>query len=132
VTVASRTTPEPSCEPLLSTAGLADLHRIEAPRGRTITKTRVVAGDFHQLPRLDDEPQPEDWSRDADVLAQTVSARVGSFDAVVLADYDKGTLRPPGTACRPRPEEDRPKCVYRRDRSHARYSGNRAGDRQAI
>ena len=78
----------------LANARVADVALVESRRAGTVTKTRILAGDFHQLLRLDEEPEPAEWGADADALGRRLEPLVAGFDAVVLADYDKGSLSP--------------------------------------
>lgn len=58
----------------------------------TISKTRIVAGTYQQLARLDYEGSRSALTEGAERAFERLNALVASHDVVVLADYDKGTL----------------------------------------
>jgi D-beta-D-heptose 7-phosphate kinase / D-beta-D-heptose 1-phosphate adenosyltransferase len=60
----------------------------------TILKTRVIAN-HQQLARLDVDGDPAPRGHAAEPLARSLIQRLGDFEAVCLADYDKGTLSAP-------------------------------------
>lgn len=76
----------------LQAAGVEHLALVERPGLRTITKTRVVADGYHQLVRLDQDGCPAAFGQAVPELERAALALVPGHDAVVLADYDKGTL----------------------------------------
>jgi D-beta-D-heptose 7-phosphate kinase/D-beta-D-heptose 1-phosphate adenosyltransferase len=76
----------------LTEMGVSALALADGPGVRTVCKTRVVAGGYHQLLRLDDDGSLEAFERSADRLRELVLPLIRHQDAVVLADYDKGTL----------------------------------------
>lgn len=76
----------------LTKAGVAAPALVALPQSRTVTKTRILANGFHQLLRFDRDPKTDEWANAADqVLANAVSC-MNQCSAVVLADYNKGTL----------------------------------------
>jgi len=60
----------------------------------TIRKTRILAGNSAQVLRIDEEPFPEAMSRAMHDRVDQVLSGVSRAKAVVLSDYDKGTLSP--------------------------------------
>ena len=77
---------------LLQGAGIDDTCLVEALGVRTVRKTRVVAGKFHQLLRLDRDGDSGATAAAAIAAAERIVAALAEFDVVVLADYDKGSL----------------------------------------
>jgi D-beta-D-heptose 7-phosphate kinase/D-beta-D-heptose 1-phosphate adenosyltransferase len=77
---------------LLRSAGVAGSGLRRSKQGATVAKTRILAGDFHQMLRLDEECEPAAWARDAEELAEAAASTLAGFDAVVLTDYEKGAL----------------------------------------
>lgn len=59
----------------------------------TILKTRVIAG-HQQVCRIDKEELKPISREEEDSLLKAFSERIDSADAVILSDYDKGTLTP--------------------------------------
>ncbi|MCG6168018.1 D-glycero-beta-D-manno-heptose-7-phosphate kinase [Leptospira sp. FAT2] len=59
----------------------------------TILKTRVIAG-HQQVCRIDKEELKPITKKEEDELLQAFLERIDSANAVVLSDYDKGTLTP--------------------------------------
>ncbi|EQA54569.1 D-glycero-beta-D-manno-heptose-7-phosphate kinase [Leptospira kmetyi] len=59
----------------------------------TILKTRVIAG-HQQVCRIDKEELKPITQKEEDELLKAFLERIDSADAVVLSDYDKGTLTP--------------------------------------
>ncbi|PJZ51647.1 D-glycero-beta-D-manno-heptose-7-phosphate kinase [Leptospira adleri] len=59
----------------------------------TILKTRVIAG-HQQVCRIDKEELKPITKKEEDLLIQAFLERIDSSDAVILSDYDKGTLTP--------------------------------------
>ncbi|AOP34113.1 ADP-heptose synthase [Leptospira tipperaryensis] len=59
----------------------------------TILKTRVIAG-HQQVCRIDKEELKPITKKEEDLLIQAFLDRIDSSDAVILSDYDKGTLTP--------------------------------------
>ncbi|TGK35053.1 D-glycero-beta-D-manno-heptose-7-phosphate kinase [Leptospira gomenensis] len=59
----------------------------------TILKTRVIAG-HQQVCRIDKEELKPISREEEDSLLTAFSERIDSADAVILSDYDKGTLTP--------------------------------------
>ena len=78
----------------LAAAGVAEIELTASPSGRTVVKTRVMADGAQQIVRIDDEDEPAAWAEAAAIVGRHASLRVPEFDAVVLADYEKGTLTP--------------------------------------
>ncbi len=76
----------------LEKAGVTELLIAGDQQTRTISKTRVLAGTHQQLLRLDVDGSPAEFERLTLAIAEQVMPRLASFKAVVLADYDKGTL----------------------------------------
>jgi D-beta-D-heptose 7-phosphate kinase / D-beta-D-heptose 1-phosphate adenosyltransferase len=76
----------------LATAGVERPELVSVPESRTITKTRILANGFHQLVRFDRDPPHDAWTAAADRLLAAALPRVAQSSAVVLADYNKGTL----------------------------------------
>jgi D-beta-D-heptose 7-phosphate kinase/D-beta-D-heptose 1-phosphate adenosyltransferase len=58
----------------------------------TIQKTRILAGNSVQVMRIDDEPVPETLTAAMKEYAENWLLEVGRADAVILSDYDKGTV----------------------------------------
>jgi D-beta-D-heptose 7-phosphate kinase / D-beta-D-heptose 1-phosphate adenosyltransferase len=79
----------------LTSAGVDASHLITVPESRTVTKTRVLANGFHHLLRFDRDPPVDVVSAAADRVLAAALPLVASCSAVVLADYEKGTLPPP-------------------------------------
>jgi D-beta-D-heptose 7-phosphate kinase/D-beta-D-heptose 1-phosphate adenosyltransferase len=95
VTVVGAVGADPAADDLrkaLSTAGVSAPELVNVPESRTVTKTRILANGFHQLVRFDRDPQQDHWERSADRLLAAALPRVAESSAVVLADYNKGTL----------------------------------------
>ncbi len=59
--------------------------------GPTITKSRVMAGK-QQLCRLDDEMLTQNTSAHMPALMAKLQATTGSWDAIVISDYNKGMI----------------------------------------
>ncbi|RHX90446.1 D-glycero-beta-D-manno-heptose-7-phosphate kinase [Leptospira stimsonii] len=59
----------------------------------TILKTRVIAG-HQQVCRIDKEELKPITKKEEDLLIEAFLDRIDSSDAVILSDYDKGTLTP--------------------------------------
>lgn len=76
----------------LSRCGVNDVHLIRSDRWKTTIKTRIVAGERHQLLRMDEESDTIDWFNDSAPLITIAERIIPKSDAVVLSDYDKGTL----------------------------------------
>ncbi|AVV80127.1 D-glycero-beta-D-manno-heptose-7-phosphate kinase [Leptospira santarosai] len=66
---------------------------IESEEIPTILKTRVIAG-HQQVCRIDKEELKPINQKEEDELLEAFLERVDSADAVILSDYDKGTLTP--------------------------------------
>ncbi len=77
----------------LAERGVRTMILAETDHNPTITKTRVIAN-HQQLARLDIDGEPGPRGHAAEPLARTLLERLADFDAVCLADYDKGTLSP--------------------------------------
>ncbi|HVX58996.1 MAG TPA: bifunctional heptose 7-phosphate kinase/heptose 1-phosphate adenyltransferase [Pirellulales bacterium] len=58
----------------------------------TTCKTRIVAGAYQQLARLDYESPRDAFGEGAARLEEQALAELAQYDVVVLADYDKGAL----------------------------------------
>jgi D-beta-D-heptose 7-phosphate kinase / D-beta-D-heptose 1-phosphate adenosyltransferase len=70
------------------------LHLRKEASLQTITKTRVLAPDHHQLLRLDVDGRRADYEKCAQGLLNEVIPQIREHQVVCLADYEKGTLRP--------------------------------------
>ncbi len=68
----------------------------ESPTGKTITKTRLLADEFHQLIRLDQEVEPHHWGNSSDQLLDQIIPTLNQYQAIVLVDYEKGMLTTSG------------------------------------
>ncbi len=66
---------------------------IESEDVPTILKTRVIAG-HQQVCRIDKEELKPITQKEEDELLNAFLERIDSADAVILSDYDKGTLTP--------------------------------------
>ena len=79
---------------VLASAGVAESELIESdsPTARTVTKTRVLAGDAQQMLRMDEEADPDVWAEAAALIGARAVDRICEFDAVMIADYEKGAL----------------------------------------
>jgi D-beta-D-heptose 7-phosphate kinase/D-beta-D-heptose 1-phosphate adenosyltransferase len=60
----------------------------------TISKTRVVASGFHQLVRVDRDGDWKQFAGAADEVLERACEGIADCDAVLIADYDKGTIAP--------------------------------------
>jgi D-beta-D-heptose 7-phosphate kinase/D-beta-D-heptose 1-phosphate adenosyltransferase len=58
----------------------------------TVCKTRLVAGTHQQLARLDREGPREPLTEGGQRLGERLLTQLGTYNVVVLADYDKGTI----------------------------------------
>lgn len=72
--------------------GIGQAALTECPVLRTISKTRVVAGRYQQLLRLDHDGRREQVETTALELEPQWLRLIPGHDLVVLADYDKGNL----------------------------------------
>ena len=70
------------------------LFLLEEPTLQTITKTRVLAPNHHQLLRLDVDGRQADYEKCANELLERVLPLIREHQVVCLADYEKGTLPP--------------------------------------
>lgn len=77
----------------LATSNLADGYLVEVTDRPTTTKTRVVARG-QQVVRIDEESDRPLDDSDTEKLWTAVEALLASADALVLEDYNKGTLTP--------------------------------------
>lgn len=73
-------------------AGVQEFRFVERAAIRTICKTRILADGRQQLLRLDVDGDPAAFHEAAAELEEQVVPLVAQVDAVVLADYAKGTL----------------------------------------
>jgi D-beta-D-heptose 7-phosphate kinase/D-beta-D-heptose 1-phosphate adenosyltransferase len=71
---------------------VTNLLLLEKDHLQTITKTRVLAPDHHQLLRLDTDGHGGAYAKAAQELIDLVLTRIPDHQIVCLADYDKGTL----------------------------------------
>jgi len=78
----------------LVAAGVDAQHLVVVPDSRTVTKTRVLANGFHHLVRFDRDPLNDAWASAGEKLLGAVLPQIAKCAAVVLADYEKGTLTP--------------------------------------
>ena len=62
------------------------------PSVSTVSKTRIIAGAFQQLARLDREGPRHALTASAASIVPRLLAHIANHSVVVLADYDKGTL----------------------------------------
>lgn len=62
------------------------------PQTTTVSKTRIIAGAFQQLARLDREARRDALTAVAASVAPRWLSQIANYGVVVLADYDKGTL----------------------------------------
>ena len=76
----------------LKHAGVSELHFVASEKVKTVTKTRIVAGDFQQLLRLDQDPSVGEWGDAPEQLGQKVISLISECDSLVLTDYEKGVL----------------------------------------
>lgn len=76
----------------LAEMGVSELKLADGLGVRTVCKTRVIAGGYQQLLRLDDDGSPDAFEQSAHRLKDLVLPLIRHHDVVVLADYDKGTL----------------------------------------
>ncbi len=77
----------------LATSNLADGYLVEVTDRPTTTKTRVVARG-QQVVRIDEESDRPLDAGDTEKVWTAVEALLASADALVLEDYNKGTLTP--------------------------------------
>ena len=78
----------------LRATGVKDLVLIQSPDLKTVTKTRVLGADLHQLLRLDVDGIRADYEKQTETLLAKVLPAIRHQAAVCLSDYDKGTLSP--------------------------------------
>lgn len=76
----------------LKEGGVARLEFVEHADVHTICKTRVVAGGYHQLLRLDQDGARGPFLRAAAELQIRALDLIPQHQVVVLSDYEKGTL----------------------------------------
>lgn len=86
-------TPGDALERMLTDVGAITDGLVRAARPTT-TKTRIVAR-AQQLVRVDEEEDAELAGTDVNALVEAVRTSVSSADALVLEDYNKGTLATP-------------------------------------
>src|SRR5437868_945979 len=79
---------------MLEAAGIDDAGVVEHPAARTVSKTRIIAGRYQQLLRVDRDGDKAARETAAQAAANRLLPLVDEQDAIVLADYDKGTLPP--------------------------------------
>ncbi|MFN8533265.1 MAG: D-glycero-beta-D-manno-heptose-7-phosphate kinase [Dehalococcoidia bacterium] len=79
---------------LLDEGGIDRTAVVTAPIRPTTIKTRVVAG-HQQIVRVDREVEDDLAGSDLAGLIEAVLGRIGSVEAVILQDYDKGALAVP-------------------------------------
>ena len=60
----------------------------------TTVKTRIIAQQNHQIVRVDREVQAPADDRERKAVKDILSARIPEADAVLIADYNKGTVTP--------------------------------------
>jgi D-beta-D-heptose 7-phosphate kinase/D-beta-D-heptose 1-phosphate adenosyltransferase len=73
-------------------AHVVNLELFASPQVRTISKTRVVAGKFQQILRLDYDGSPAALEAEAELRIGHWSELAARHDVVVLSDYEKGNL----------------------------------------
>jgi D-beta-D-heptose 7-phosphate kinase / D-beta-D-heptose 1-phosphate adenosyltransferase len=61
-------------------------------RTATICKTRLVAGKYQQLARLDRDGQRDVLMQCGEKVGQRISSLISQHQVVVIGDYDKGTI----------------------------------------
>lgn len=76
----------------LADHGVSDEFLIADPHLQTITKTRILATDHHQLLRLDTDGNKRRFEESAKALVDLLIPRLDQFEAICISDYDKGTL----------------------------------------
>jgi len=88
----------------LQAGGVDTTHLVERDDAQTPMKTRVMAGGRHtvrqQILRIDAD---ERWPADADCAAkleEELAAGLANGDALLLSDYDMGSVSPQAIACR--------------------------------
>jgi D-beta-D-heptose 7-phosphate kinase/D-beta-D-heptose 1-phosphate adenosyltransferase len=79
----------------LERAGVTPALLEEEPGVQTITKTRILSGEHHQLVRVDVDGERTGYEKGFARLLRRVLPLVGRHEVVCLADYDKGTLSKP-------------------------------------
>jgi len=67
---------------------------VETDNRVTTVKTRIIAQQNHQIVRVDREREHPADDTDRKALKDILSSRVSSADAVLIADYNKGTVTP--------------------------------------
>ncbi|HEX9705185.1 MAG TPA: bifunctional ADP-heptose synthase [Gemmatimonadales bacterium] len=72
---------------------LSDSHLVVAPARPTTSKTRVVARG-QQVVRIDEEVEEPVLRRTADQMIEQLDRAMADADALLLEDYNKGTLTP--------------------------------------
>ena len=77
----------------LATAGIADQHLVPSATRPTTTKTRVVARG-QQVVRIDEETDRPAEGPELEHLVDATTAALATADALLLQDYNKGTLAP--------------------------------------
>jgi len=77
----------------LATVGVADQHLVPSATRPTTTKTRVVARG-QQVVRIDEETDRFAEGPELDHLVRATTAALANADALLLQDYNKGTLVP--------------------------------------
>jgi len=83
-----------SLRELLDSRGLTSEHLYSDPLRPTTCKTRILSQNHH-IARVDYEKRDPIPAEAAAFISERLSALIGSLDAVVLQDYNKGVLTPP-------------------------------------
>ena len=78
----------------LLASGVDAENLVVVPDSRTVTKTRVLANGFHHLVRFDRDPLNDACAAASEKVLAAVLPQIPNCAAVVLADYEKGTLSP--------------------------------------
>jgi D-beta-D-heptose 7-phosphate kinase/D-beta-D-heptose 1-phosphate adenosyltransferase len=77
---------------LLHRAGVTRLELEIVEGATTTTKTRVLAGNSQQMIRLDDDGNPAALAASTEDLSEHITAALAVANAVVISDYNKGTI----------------------------------------
>src|SRR5262245_60334469 len=78
----------------LHSKGVDRLVLVERPELKTITKTRILSDTHQQLLRLDRDGDRTQFAALEDILLDQVLPMIEDQSAIVLADYEKGTITP--------------------------------------
>ena len=78
---------------LMRNNGLSPEHLFHAPERPTTCKTRILSQNHH-IARVDYESRDEATEAAENFIDKHIKESVGSLDAIILQDYNKGTLTP--------------------------------------